>query len=219
VGDVQFLAAYTFSKSLDDSSALRDFTSPYDYRLSKALSTFDMRDNFVVSYNWNLPIQKLLHPGSGWIRKAAEGWQFSGITRFTSGLPVQMGSSYDNALCSCSFELPDYDNQPVQKFNPRDNANHQYFATSPFSLQPLGTFGTSNRRFFSGPGLNDWDIALHKMTRLTESMQLEYRAEFFNFFNHAQFEPPIGTFGASNFGQVNAAFDPRIGQMALKLYF
>jgi hypothetical protein len=134
-------------------------------------------------------------------------------------LPVQMGSTYDNSLCACKFELPDYNDQPIRKFNPRDNANHQYFATDPFSLQPLGTFGTANRRFFSGPGLNNWDAALHKMTHLTESIQLEYRAEFFNFFNHAQFQPPSSRFGASDFGQVTSAFDPRIGQMALKLYF
>ena len=219
VGETQFLAAYTFSKSLDDSSALRDFTSPFDYRISKALSTFDMRHNFVVSYTWNLPFQKLLHPSHGWVRKASEGWQFSGITRFTSGLPIQLGSTLDNSLCSCGFELPNYDDQPIQKFNPRDSANHQFFSTDPFSAQPLGTFGSANRRFFSGPGLNNWDVALHKMTHLTEGIQLEYRMEFFNAFNHAQFLPPSGTFGTSNFGQVTSANDPRIGQMALKVYF
>jgi hypothetical protein len=57
------------------------------------------------------------------------------------------------------------------------------------------------------------------MTHITEGIQLEYRAEFFNVFNHAQFQQPSGAYGSSSFGNVTSAWDPRIGQMALKLYF
>jgi hypothetical protein len=79
--------------------------------------------------------------------------------------------------------------------------------------------GNANRRFFHGPGINNWDMALHKDTHITERAALEFRLEFFNVFNHAQFLNPGGNFGTSNFGVVTAARDPRIGQAALKLQF
>jgi hypothetical protein len=78
------------------------------------------------------------------------------------------------------------------------------------------------RRFFSGPGINNFDLALLKDTRIRESMQLQFRAEAFNVFNHARFGNPSGNFnnsGAGGFGYVTSARDPRIMQLALKLLF
>ncbi len=83
----------------------------------------------------------------------------------------------------------------------------------------LGVGGNANRRFFHGPGLNNWDMALLKNTKITERIGLDFRAEFFNTFNHAQFRNPVGDFSAGNFGQITSARDPRIGQLALKLSF
>jgi hypothetical protein len=85
------------------------------------------------------------------------------------------------------------------------------------AVGPLGGFGNSNRRFFRGPGFNYSDVALHKDTRITEQIAVQFRAEFFNVFNHAQFNNPNGNFSSSNFGAVTSARDPRIGQMSLKL--
>jgi hypothetical protein len=79
--------------------------------------------------------------------------------------------------------------------------------------------GNADRRFFHGPGINDFDFALSKDTELTERVKLLFRAEFFNVFNHAQFVTPNGILGASNFGIATAARDPRIGQLSLKLNF
>jgi hypothetical protein len=115
--------------------------------------------------------------------------------------------------------LPDYNAQPIQYFNPRTSGSHQYFSASQFTEDGLGAIGTANRRFFHGPGLNNWDMALHKMTRLTEGTSIEVRAELFNTFNHAQFENPGGYFGQGNFDSVTAARAPRIGQVAMKLTF
>jgi hypothetical protein len=83
----------------------------------------------------------------------------------------------------------------------------------------LGVAGNANQRFFHGPGLNNWDVSLHKATRVTERISTEFRAEFFNAFNHAQFMVPVGDIASPLFGQVTAARDPRIGQLALKLNF
>lgn len=79
--------------------------------------------------------------------------------------------------------------------------------------------GTSNHRFFHGPGINNWDMALLKNLRLTESMSLQFRAEFFNAFNHTQFNNPDGEFTDSTFGLVTNARSPRIGQGAIKFIF
>jgi hypothetical protein len=96
------------------------------------------------------------------------------------------------------------------------NPAHTYFNKSAFTTEPLGQFGNANRDFFHGPGLNNWDLSVHKDTLIRESMSLQFRAEFFNVFNHAQFSPPTGNFSSSLFGIVTAAGNPRIGQMSLK---
>ena len=83
----------------------------------------------------------------------------------------------------------------------------------------LGVPGNANRRFFHGPGLNNWDMGLLKNEQITERTELQFRGEFFNVFNHAQFLAPAGSFIASNFGQVTAARDPRIGQVSVKSLF
>ena len=224
VGALRMLAAYTWSKSMDDSSGFTDAeTNPYDHNLSKSLSAFDMANNFVVSYTYDLPFQKLAQSTSGPVHKFLDGWQVSGITRYATGLPVLLGESGDHSLdgdyYDNNIDMPNYNAQPIQFFNPRASTNHQYMSSSQFSTPDLGSLGTSNRRFFPGPGLNNWDLALHKMTRVSERTSVEFRAELFNAFNHAQFMNPAGDFNSSLFGLVTSARDPRIGQLALKLNF
>jgi hypothetical protein len=79
-----------------------------------------------------------------------------------------------------------------------------------------GTFGTANRRFFHGPGFNNTDLGMSKMIPLNEAMHFEIRGEFFNIFNHAQFNNPAGDISSSTFGNVTSARDPRIGQVSAK---
>jgi hypothetical protein len=91
---------------------------------------------------------------------------------------------------------------------------------SGFSVPALGDFGTANRRFFHGPGLENWNLALHKDTVIREGMTLQIRAEFFNAFNHAQFGNPNGYLSGSTFGLITRVqADPRIGQVAAKFIF
>jgi len=171
-----------------------------------------------VSYIWDLPFAKLTSSSLG--KTLLGGWALSGITRFATGLPVTMREGDDASLCGCGgIDYPNYNNQPIQKFDPRASATHQYFGTSPFSFETLGIPGNSARRFFYGPGINNFDLALHKSTRIKEKLDLEYRAEFFDAFNHAQFLTPSGNISSSTFGNVTSARDPRIIQMALKLAF
>jgi len=149
------------------------------------------------------------------------GWAVNGITRFTTGFPVNISQSGDRSLVGIprgSIDQPNFIG-PLQIQDPRlpgPRRSNQYFSSSAFTSEPLGGFGNANRAFFHGPGLNNWDFGLHKDTALREGMALQFRVEFFNLFNHAQFNNPNGNFASSQFGYVTSARDPRIGQMGLK---
>jgi len=219
-GDLQLMGAYTFGKSLDNASGFTDQINPYNHRISRSLSTFDMTHNFVLSYVYDLPFERLSKSSSGALFKVLDGWSISGITRFTTGLGVTLSAGGDKSLCGCSgVDRPNYNGQPIEYLDPRDSDNHQYFVTDPFSPEELGVAGNANRRFFHGPGLNNWDISLQKITRITEGVSILFRAELFNAFNHAQFGNPSGSVTSGSFGRVSDARDPRIGQFALKVIF
>jgi hypothetical protein len=225
-GRLQFLAGYTFSKSMDQASNLGEEANPLNPALSKALSAFDVAHNFVVSYNYQIPFDRLFRAANRW----TEGWAISGITHFTSGFPVTLYNYGDNSLLGAApngvnnygVDEPQYTPGPLDlNHNPRQN-NHVYFNTALFSLQPLGQPGNARRRFFFGPGIDNYDAALLKRLPLTESKSLEFRLEAFNVFNHTQFYGPTsvnGNINSSSFGQVVSAAAPRLMQVAVKFNF
>ena len=91
-----------------------------------------------------------------------------------------------------------------------------------FTLPPLGQFGNTRRRYFCGPGIDNFDTALQKNVRLTEAKSLLFRMEVFNTFNHAQFFGPTsvdGDISSANFGQIVNAASPRLVQVAAKFVF
>lgn len=222
---LEFSAAYTYSKSLDDSSNIGEEVNPFNPGLSYALSAFDVRQNFVLSYEYKLPVERLVHAN-----RLSEGWTFSGITRFASGFPVTMTNNGDDSLIgtnpngvnNSSIDEPDYDGGALQlNRNPRTNGN-SYFNAAAFSENAPGTPGTAKRRFFYGPGADNYDMALAKSLTLTESKVLLFRLEAFNVFNHAQFNGAAavdGNIGSSTFGDAVSAAPPRILQGALKFSF
>jgi hypothetical protein len=222
---LQLFASYTFSKSMDQSSNVGEEVNPVDPALSRALSAFDVTHNFVVSYAWALPLNRLFNVSNRW----TEGWTISGITHFSSGFPVTLLNYGDNSLLGAEpnginnygVDEPQYTPGPLDlNSNPRNGK--PYFNTSLFSLQALGTPGNSRRRFFYGPGLDNYDMALMKAVPLSESKSLQFRLEAFNVFNHAQFFGPTavnGNMNSSSFGQVVRAGSPRLLQVAVKLIF
>jgi hypothetical protein len=212
--DLTFLAAYTLGKSIDNTSAFTARMNYSNYALSRSLSSFDATHNFVVSYNYALPFAKLFGGGP---RRLVEGWSINGITRFATGFPITLSQSGDRSLTGSSgIDMPDRVGDPVFH-EPRDTTTHTYFDKGAFVSSALGVFGNANRRFFHGPGTNNWDFAIHKNTRIWESLSMQIRAEFFNAFNHAQFGSPSGSFTSSNFGRVTSARAPRIGQVSVKI--
>ena len=105
-----------------------------------------------------------------------------------------------------------------RKANPATGTN-PYFNTNLFTKEAIGQLGNSSRRFFNGPGWNNWDIALEKNLAVTESKSFQFRAELFNAWNHAQFQSPSGNILSSTFGFVTAANPARIGQLGIKFLF
>ena len=214
-----FLAGYTYSKCMDNASGLQESIYPFDPRRSIALCSFDVTHNFVFSYNWILPFDNFVT--KHWQKRVLEGWSLSGITNFATGLPVTLSESDDNSLIGANaapVDVPNYSGGPVlADTNPRHG--NPYFNTGSFSFEELGQFGNSSRRFFYGPGLNNFNIALAKETKITETKILQFRVEAFNVFNHAQFLNPTGEINSSSFGVVTAARDPRIMQLGLKFEF
>jgi hypothetical protein len=217
-GSLSFLAGYTYSKCMDNASGLQDSTNPFNPALSISLCNFDVMHNFVFSYNWLMPFDKYVT--AGWAKKVVGGWSLSGVTNFATGLPITLSENDDNSLIGANaipVDVPNFAGGHVlATTNPRKGGT--YFNTSLFSNEQLGQFGNSSRRFFHGPGLNNWNIALLKTTKITESKELQLRFEGFNVFNHAQFMNPTGEIN-STFGVVTSARDPRIMQVAAKFLF
>ena len=224
-GRLQFFAAYTFSKSMDQSSNVGEEVNPVDPALSRALSAFDVEHNFVVSYDYQLPFERLFHATNRW----TQGWQISGITRFSSGFPVTLVNYGDNSLLGAEpnginnfgVDEPEFTPGPLHlNSNPRNG--NSYFDTSLFGPNLLGTPGNARRRFFFGPGSDNYDLALLKNLKLTESKSLQFRLEAFNAFNHAQFAGPSavdGNIASTTFGQVVSAAAPRLVQLGVKFNF
>jgi hypothetical protein len=240
-GDVTLSASYTLAKAIDDSSAFGELINFSNAKLSRGLSSTDVHQNFVVSYVWELPFHKMFRG----MPRLTRGWQLQGITRFASGFPVQMGEGNPiqagSPLCpsdecvgdasltgSPSTDMPNRVGA-IHIHNPRDTAARTYFDQSAFTGTvcaltstgvltgpDCGSFGTANRRFFHGPGFNNTDLGLSKMIPVNEAMHFEIRGEFFNIFNHAQFNNPSGDISSTNFGNVTSARDPRIGQVSAK---
>jgi hypothetical protein len=181
--------------------------------LSRGLSDTDVHHNFVASYIWAIPFDRAF---GRLPKRLTQGWQLQGITRFSTGFPIQMQQSGEDISLtgSSSTDMPDVVG-PVKIVDPR-KANGLYFLPDAFAHNTaLGTFGTANRRFFHGPGINNFDMGVSKRVPITEAKALEFRAEFFNIFNHAQFINPSGDID-SDFGVVTKARDPRIGQLSAK---
>jgi Carboxypeptidase regulatory-like domain len=222
---LNLLAGYTYGKSEDQASNVGEEVNPVDPALSKALSAFDVKQNFVVSYHYQLPLEGLLRATNRW----TQGWELAGITHFSTGLPVTLINYGDNSLLGSEpnginnfgVDEPDYTGGPLDlDRNPRQG--QPYFNPAIFPQNALGTPGNAKRRFFYGPGLNNYDVALLKDFHLAESKSLEFRLEGFNVFNHAQFFGPQsvdGNVSSSTFGQVIRAMSPRLVQLATKFTF
>ena len=181
---LQFSAAYTYSKSIDEASSVEGILNPLPGARNYALSLFDARHRFVISYQWDLPIRKY----SGFAGKLLDDWSLSGITTYQTGFPIRITSSSDNELMySADFEYPGEPNQiaPFHWQRPQDNGN--YYFNTPTNQNGIftengvfGYIGNAPRTICCGPGISQTDFVVIKNIPVTERTHFEFRGELFN---------------------------------------
>jgi hypothetical protein len=220
---------YTWAKALNDSWEGASSTNAQITtcrRCDKGYASFDVRHRAVVSTIYDVPFGKgrrfggNVHPAADLV---AGGWTLTAIAVFQTGIPFDItspattGSPLISHLSNRSCDGTDSN----KAANLRTNGG-SYFNTSCFATPATGFFGNSARAPLHGPGFQNWDVGIQKHVPIpiTEQMRLQFRAQMFNAFNHAQFNNPNGNTGApALFGLVSGARQPRRVQFALKLMF
>ena len=224
---LQFQLAYTWSKSFDEGSTFEGIVNPIDTKRSYSLSLFDARHRFVGSYDYELPFGQ----HGGFASKVLGGWMTSGIFTYQTGFPLRITDQNDNELFgSFDFETVGQPNQvaPFQSWDPRTHGGY-YFNNNDGAIfsdtsVALGTVGNARRTICCGPGIVEWDMTLVKNTKFSERWDTQFRAEFFNLFNHTNFYNPDGnitdgTGAGGDFGRIKSSRDPRLIQFAFKVSF
>jgi hypothetical protein len=218
------LAGYTYSKSIDDASNLGEEVNPFNLRASRALSSWDIPHNVVVSYTYALPLDQFFGKN-----RLTEGWSLSGSSRFASGFPVTLYDDSDRSLLGTLGNGVNNNLVDTPKLlpgaldihtNPRNG--RPVFNTGILQPETLSQLGNSPRRFFHGPGIENFDLQLTKTINFRESKSIDLRVEALNVFNHAQFYGPASVDGEvndPNFGKVVSATAPRVMQLAAKFHF
>jgi hypothetical protein len=222
------LVSYTWAKEMDfnggDSSEITLLQNDNDPRADYSVGDIDTPQRLVISPVWQLPFGSGQHflNHKGLANALAGGWEFSGILTFQSGTPYTVYSPQDYSNTGSTSPRPD---RVCNGAGPGTVA--EWFNTNCFTLVPLalalanGTprFGNSGRNILFGPGLNEWDIGLMKRTQIRERLALQFRAQFFNLFNRANFGLPGSAVGTSTAGLIGSARTPRDIQFGLKLEF
>ena len=215
---IQFLASYTWSKSIDNASSFEESVNPLDPGKSRSLSLFDARQRFVFSNYWQIPKARV----TNWSRHVINGWATSGILTIQSGFPIRITSTSDHELMnSFDYESVGEPNQIARfrRLSPQTSGAY-FFDPSSFVEAPLGQIGDAPRTVCCGPRIVNLDFGLLKTIVAHEGTNLEFRTELFNVFNHTQFFNPDGNItDGSTFGQVSQVRGPRLVQLALRLTF
>lgn len=213
-----FLASYTFSKSIDNASAAvgsaGSTNSPQDsrnLRAERGLSDFDVRHRFVLSYIYEVP-----NPfANGLLSRFTGGWQLSGITALQTGRPITPRLSIDVSNTGQFQDRPNVIGDP-RLDNPDPSL---WFNTAAFVRPANFTFGNAGRDTITGPGFNSFDFGVMKNNRFGENGNVQFRAEFFNLFNHPNFNLPNNTFDSAQFGRIFSAQRAREIQFGLKISY
>jgi hypothetical protein len=240
--------AYTWSHAIDEGSGLRvqGNGNIYNRAFDRGNAEFDFRHRYAGSFLYELPFLK----NQRGLRAAlAGGWGFSGVVAVQTGPPINIVEAADRCLCGMdtTAQHPDFLGGTITFYDPRNvsavagkpnsyfdgtgggsgsGAPNPYFrrvGTGNSAALGAGRLGSFGRYVFHGPGFANWDLSAFKRLNVTERQQFEIRGEFFNAFNHAQFDSinssNIGNIGSPNFGVISATRDPRIIQFSARYRF
>jgi hypothetical protein len=235
---LRFTASYWYSKSLDGISTLNVAGSaptlvagendlaqnPFNLAAEKGPSLFDATHRFVFSGTYALPERKNAS-------KAAvallNGWQLNTIASLSTGTPFTVYDSADVSLQGSAPEITGfYSSRPNLISNPNNGQPHtanEWVSRTPFQqLNPVtqaGQFGNEGRNVVRGPGIENVDLSLFKYVNIDETKRVQFRAELFNLFNHANLGLPENDLQSPAFGQILQAGSPRLLQLAIKLTY
>jgi hypothetical protein len=249
LGRTYFTLSYTWAHSIDTASGFRERNSSvptYNPGLFRASSDQDIRNRITFSGGWDLPIERAWNSGP---KRLTQGWSLFPIVTWRTGFPFDVfahlsdrfnpgaegpsgaGDPY-NVLANVVGPLNTLDPRAAGNlwFDPNSFSRERCGAVVTATCFPtneqivadpsLATYGTLPRNFMRGPGYVNFDLAFSKTTALIgERSKLEFRAEFFNIFNHANFKTPATNITSGQFGQLTSTYDPRIVQLALRLSF
>jgi hypothetical protein len=228
--DLTLRAFYTLSRTIDPTTGgngggdLANVSNPYaGWKYDVGPGGYDRTHNAVVNFIYDIPVFR--HNDNRLLRTAVGGWEVSGIVTLESGIPINIGLSGGQG----GNALPNATNRPDKVGNisyPQTviagkNQAIQYIDPAAFTNPAVGSFGNLGHNAARGPGRDNWNLSLFKSFVFSETRgsRLEFRVETFNTWNHTQFNQVSNNFGSSNFGQFTSAFDPRVLQVGLKLYF
>jgi hypothetical protein len=244
LGNSYFTLAYTWGKSIDDSSGFRNVSSQvpyYNHGQFRAVSDYDIGQRIAFSGGWDLPFDQLWASGP---RRLTKGWSLYPILTWRTGFPMDISAQLaqsptdpgpsgagDANIVRANLTTPNvriFDPHQTRTFNLPTAGNVAatgsfWFDPTVFNAPPdtpASTYGTYPRNYLRGPHRSNLDFAVAKKTAIfRERLNAEFRAEFFNIFNHAEFELPTLNILDPSFGQISSTYDPRIIQLAVRLTF
>ncbi len=219
---LNFLASYTWSKSLDIQSEGQSgsIETIYDLRRDWGPSDFNRTHLFVFSGTYQLPVGKgkaYLSSASGPVRAILGDWNIGGIVTLNSGQPFTISAGGDIANVGGGSQRAEVIGNPNVGFT---QSRLEWFNTGAFSVPAPFTFGNDGRNNMTGPPLKNFDFITYKNFLFGERFSLQFRSEFFNVLNHTNFGLPDNNVQSSGFGRINSTSTaPRDIQFALKLQF
>jgi hypothetical protein len=227
--NVTWLSNYTWSQCIstfdfNGELAGNDYENPANRNAEKADCNFDRRHIFNSSMVAESP-----GIGSGFAKFVTRDWQLAPIVSLYTGQPFSVTTGSDVSLTGENLDRP---NVVLNVSNPFPHTTSEWFNTAMFaggctttayvgnpSCVPLGTFGNAARDIFHNPGTIQWDMSASRRFQFNERLKLEYKAEFFNIMNHANWNGPSAGLTSATYGQVTTFGSPRLIQMSLKFYF
>ena len=222
---VSIQANYTWAHQLDNFPPSQNLqTDPFDRNFDWGNSLDNVPNIFHLSGIWQIP-----HVNSpGFAGRLANGWELTSIVTWQDGFPYTLYSGVDNSFSASGADRPDFIGNNLSEAElgkqPRKQEIAEYFNTSLFVPNAVGTYGNIQKGVFHGPHFFDTDLGLIKDTKITESTSFQFRSEFFNAFNNVNFNPPGGILGTGTFGQITSTAGPTAGtfrvlQFAGKIVF
>jgi hypothetical protein len=246
-GKSYFTLAYTYSHNIDNASGFTNrnlgIVPSYQPELFRSSADMDVRNRIVFSGGWEVPVERAWNTGP---KRLTQGWNLFPIISWRTGYPVDVFANLPSAF---DFTSPGPSAAgdaavvranlvgPIRTFDPHriqtfdgETGNYYFDPTSfsesgfPTDAQAVAdpavrTYGTLPRNYFRGPGQFNIDLAFSKVTPITDQTRLEFRADFFNLINNAQFYTPNTNISDQNFGKMQYTFQPRIIQLALRFSF